>query len=248
MAETEDEELIAAVRNDGDSDIDRIDPVPDTITLASGIEVHVLPLRTRELFKLLRIITHGAGQTIMQSGLDFKEDSAVFLQKLLGIVLFSIPDAENETVAFLQAMVEPADLTDKPNRDLSKAEREANIASWTRLNMEMYNPDPGDTIDILENVVRRESADLQALGKKLMSFLSIAARTGQLKAEPASNGDGKPLQDLNLPESSPASSTSSPPSTDGATSTSSASPSDGSGKSSPPSRRASGRKSAPAGA
>jgi hypothetical protein len=245
MAETEDEELIAAVQDDGDNDIDRIDPVPDTITLASGIEVHVLPLRTRELFKMLRIITHGAGQTILNSGLDFKDESSVFLQKLLGIILFSIPDAENETVAFLQAMVEPADLTDKPSRDLNKQEREDNIALWTKLNMEMYNPDPSDTIDIIENVVRRESADLQALGKKLTSFLSIAARTGQLKDE--SNGGGRPLQDLNLPESSAASSTSSAASTDGQTSASSSSPSAASGTSSRRSPRASGRKSAPAG-
>jgi hypothetical protein len=244
MPDVEDDELLAAVQDDGDNDIDRIDPVSDTITLAAGIEVHVLPLRTRELFKMLRIITHGAGQTLMNSGLDFKEESSVFLQKLLGIILFSIPDAENETVAFLQAMVEPADLVDKPVRDLSKAEREANIASWTALNMEMYNPDPSDTIDIIENVVRRESTDIQSLGKRLMSFLSVAAKTGQLKAE--SNGGGKPLQDLNLPESSPASSTSSQVSTGGATSGSSTSPSAVSGTSSRRSRPASGRKSAAA--
>jgi hypothetical protein len=241
----EDDELVSAVQGDGD--LDRIDPVPDSIALSSGIKVHVLPLRTRQLFKLLRIITHGAGQTLMNSGLDFKEDSDVFLQKLLGIILFSIPDAEQETIDFLQAMVEPSDLTDKPLRDLSKKEREDNIASWTALNMEMFNPDPSDTIDIIENVVRREATDLQALGKKLMSFLNVASKTGQLKDQSGSRDESPRLQDLNLPESSPESSTSSAVPTAGATSESSTSPSGGSARSSRPSPRASGRKSAPVG-
>jgi hypothetical protein len=241
----EDEELVAAVSED--NDIDRIDPLPAFLTLASGIEVHVLPLRTRELFKLLRIITHGAGQQLMNAGLDFTDETGVFLQKLLGIILFSIPDAENETVAFLQAMVEPAGLPDKPVRDLSKQEREGNIEAWTRLNLEMYNPDPQDTISILEHVVRRESADLQSLGKRLRGFLELASKTGQLKAEPASNGNGSRPEDLSLPDLSPASSTSSAASTAGPTRKSSASPSAGSGTSSRPSRSASGRKSAPSG-
>src|SRR5712692_7173706 len=232
MPDIEDEELVSAVS--GEDELDRIVPLPAFITLASGIEVHVLPLRTRQLFKLLRIITHGAGQTLMQSGLDFQEESGVFLQKLLGIILFSIPDAEQEAVDFLQAMVEPADLVDKGIRDLSKQEREANIASWTALNIEMYNPDPSDTVDIIENVVRREAADLQALGKKLTGFLKLAAKTGQLKDE---SGTSRPQQDLSLPENLPESSTSSVPPMAGATNGSSTSRSGGSARSPRPSPR-----------
>jgi hypothetical protein len=241
----EDEELTAAVGDEPDDELDRIDPVPDYLTLKNGIEVHLLPLRTRQLFKLLRIITHGAGQQLLTSGIDFADEPQVFIQKLLGLVLFSIPDAEQETVEFLQAMIEPADLTNKPVRDLSNKERDANIAAWTALNMEMYNPDPSDTIDIIEVIVQRESADLQALGKRLRQFLELAAKTGQLKAE--SNGAGsRPQQEVNLPGSSAESSTSSPASTGGTTKRSRTSPSDASAKSSPPSRRASGRKSASA--
>jgi hypothetical protein len=241
----EDEELTNAVADkpENENELDRIDPVPEYLTLKSGIEVHLLPLRTRQLFKLLRIITHGAGQQLLTSGIDFQDEASVFVQKLLGLVLFSIPDAEQETVDFLQAMIEPADLVDKPVRDLSKAEREGNIAAWTALNLEMYNPDPSDTIDIIEVIVQRESDDLQALGKRLRQFLELAAKTGQLKAE--SNGDGsRPQQDLKLPENSQESSTSSPASTGGTTKRSRTSPSAASGKSSRPSTRASGGKSA----
>jgi hypothetical protein len=243
----EDEELTNAVTDDdgGGNELDRIDPVPDFITLKSDIEVHLLPLRTRQLFKLLRIITHGAGQQLLTSGIDFQDEPQVFIQKLLGLVLFSIPYAEQEAVDFLQSMIEPADLVDKPVRDMTKQEREGNIAAWTALNVEMYNPDPSDTIDIIEVIVQREAADLQALGKRLRQFLELAAKAGQLKAEPASNGDGsRPLQEVSLPENSQESSTSSPASTDGPTRRSSTSRSAASGKSSPPSRRGSGRKSA----
>jgi hypothetical protein len=243
----EDEELASAVADEPDNELDRLDPPPDFITLRSGIEVRLLPLRTRQLFKLLRIITHGAGQQLLTSGIDFADEPQVFIQKLLGLVLFSIPDAEQEAVDFLQSMIEPADLVDKPVRDMSKQEREGNIAAWTALNVEMYNPDPDDTISIIEVVVRREAADLQALGKRLRQFLELAAKMGQVKSEPA-NGDGpRPLQDLRLPESSPESSTSSPPSTGGKTRTSSAPRSGDSARSSPRSPRGNGRKSAEGG-
>jgi hypothetical protein len=246
--DTDDEELTSAVSDEPDDELDRIDPIPEYLTLKGGIEVHLLPLRTRQLFKLLRIITHGAGQQLLTSGIDFNDDAQVFIQKLLGLVLFSIPDAEQEAIDFLQAMVEPGDLCEKQVRDMTKAEREGNIASWTTLNMELYNPDPSDTIDIIEVIVQRESGDLQALGKRLRQFLELAAKTGQLKAEPSSNGAGsRPQQEVNLPESSPESSTSSPRSTGGRTKRSSTSPSDESAKSSRPSRRASGGKSASAG-
>jgi len=242
----DDTELVESLREDDvreENDIDRIDPVPETLELKCGIEVHLLPLRTRQLFKLLRVITHGAGQALMQSGLDFQEDPAVFLQKLVGLVLFSIPDAEQETIDFLQAMVEPTNLVDKQPRDMNTKERDHNVELWTKLNTELWNPDPGDTIDIIEAVVRREASDLQALGKRIRQFLEIASKTGQLKAQ--SNGGGKALQDLKLPDSSPEPSISSPASTAGRTRKSSTSPSAASGTSSPRSARASTKKSVP---
>jgi hypothetical protein len=247
----DDTELVESLREDtvtaNDNDLDRIDPAPEVITLQCGIEVKLLPLRTRQLFKLLRVITHGAGNALMQSGLDFKEDPAVFLQKLVGLVLFSIPDAEQETIDFIQSMVEPTGLSDRAPRDMSDRERQRNIDLWTELNKELWNPDPADTLDIIENVVRREAADLQALGKRIRQFLELAAKTGQLKAE-SNGGASRPHQDLKLPDSSPAPSTSSAASTAGRTSRSSTSRSDASGTSSPRSARASGKKNAPVGA
>lgn len=226
------EEVEALDQPDPVDELDRLDPQPEVMSLSCGIEVRLLPLRTRQMFKMMRIITHGAGQRIATSGLNFSDEPDVFLQKLLAVVVFSIPDAEQETIDFLQSMVEPAGLVDKLPRDLSKAEREGNIALWTDLNKELWNPDPLDTIDLVEAVFRREAADLQALGKKIRRVVELAARTGQLQG--ATQGS----------ESSAGSSTSSPPSTGGPTSKSSTSRSGGSARSSARSPRAKSAKSA----
>lgn len=247
----DDEDLVSALDEAGepeelepekpdDSELDRLDPQPEEMTLACGIEVHVLPLRMRQMFKMMKIITHGAGQALQNAGLDFSEDPAVFMQKLAGIVLFSIPDAEQETIEFIQSMVEPAGLVEKMPRDLSKQDRERNIELWTALNQELWNPDPGDTIDLVENIVSREAKDIQALGKKVGRLIQLASKTGQLKDAPPSPVSPAP----NSPESSPASSTSSRTSTGGRTSRSSTSRSGGSARSAAPSTRGSGKKSA----
>ncbi len=242
----EDEELAQTLEDAAAEDIDRIDPVPEYLTLTNGTEVKVVPLRTRQLFKLLRIITHGSQQAIAGlslGDLDFNKDNpAEFTRKLAGLVLFSIPDAEQEAIEFIGSMVEPADLVDKGPRDLNEKERNANIEAWTTLNMELWNPDPSDTIDILENVVRREASDIQSLGKRLRGFLEVAEKTGQLKAK--SNGGGRSRESVELPEPSPARSTSSRASTAGKTRSSSTSRSGASARSPRPSPSAAGKKSA----
>lgn len=240
----EDDDLVAALDEDQEkpeeNEIDRIDPPPATLTLACGIEVSILPLRTRQLFKMMRIITHGAGQALQNAGLDFSDEPAVFMQKLVSIVLFSIPDAEQETIEFVQAMVEPDGLVDKQPRDLNKQERERNVELWTALNLELWNPDPGDMIDLVENIIQREAKDIQALGKKIGRLIALASKTGQLNEAPATS----PAPTSSA--SSPASSTPSRTSTAGRTTKSSTSRSGASAKSAAPSSRASGKRSATA--
>jgi hypothetical protein len=223
-----------------DEELDRLDPVPEILTLSTGTEVRILRLGTRQLFRLLRIITHGAGPNLMQTGIDFRDEPEVFAGKFMGLVLFSIPDAEEEAISFLQSICEPVGLSGKKPRDLSEKERAAEIALWTELSDDLSNPPPEDTLDIVETVVRREAPELAALGKRLRGFLQLAQKTGQLRqGAPASPEPGSQAV-------SPARSTSSPASTDGATSRSSASRSAGSGRSPRQSGSASGRRSAAA--
>jgi hypothetical protein len=207
-----------------DSELDRIDPQPETIKLSTGLQLDVLRMRTRQFFRLLRVLTHGAGPALTQAQLDFTGDAAAFSQKLLTLVVLSIPDAENETVQFLASMSRPTGIVDKPASQLSKADAAENQALWDRFNEELHNPELEDLIDLVEVIVRQEAPELQALGKKLQKVFTLFQKTGQDK-EPKE--PEKSPQELNSQAPSRRRSTSSRTSTAGQTSTSSTSTSAG---------------------
>lgn len=83
----------------------------------------------------------------------------------------AIPNAEDETLEFIQAMVEPLDLIQRPR---NKAERETNDELWEDLSYDLINPEIEDTFGIITNIVRQEAADIQALGKRLRAMLPMA--------------------------------------------------------------------------
>ena len=217
------------------SELDVLDPVPEQVKLTSGTTVILERLRARQFFKLLRILTHGALPLVADGSLfrlDPDLDGAVFLQRLLSVVLLAIPDAEDETIDFLRAMVKPVGLIERPG--LSKADFTRNNALRDQLTVELDNPELEDLVNLVEAIVRREAEDIQALGKRLVSMFNLAKKTGQIPGvEPNSPNLTSPTGTFSA--DSPEPSTSSPASTDGATSTSSTSPSDASGNASPPS-------------
>jgi hypothetical protein len=200
-----------------DSELDRLDPQPAACKLSTGFELEVLRMRTRQFFRLLRVLTHGAGPALMQTGLDFSSGGEEFAARLLTLVVMSIPDAENEAVLFLSSMCRPAGLVDKPSSQLSKPEAAENKALWERYSEEMHNPEMTDTLDLIEIIVTQEAPELQALGKKLERALAMFRKTGQDKTPP--EPDPEP-RDLNSPVPSRRRSTRSATSTDGPTSTS----------------------------
>jgi hypothetical protein len=200
-----------------DSELDRLDPQPETCKFTTGFQVDVLRMRTRQFFRLLRILTHGAGPALTRANLNFGGDAAEFGQQLLMLVVMSIPDAEQETVMFLSSMCRPTGIVDKPESQLTKAEKDSNAALWDDYNREMHNPDLEDTLDLIDVIIRRESPELQALGKKLQRTFKIFQATGQDKEPP--EPEASP-QEINSPAPSRRRSTSSATSTDGQTSTS----------------------------
>lgn len=205
-----------------DSELDRIDPQLTEHKLSTGFALGIRRMRTRQFFRLLRILTHGAGPSLTQAQLNFAGDPAEFGTKLLMLVVMSIPDAEQETIAFLASMCQPAGLTDKQASQMTKQETEANQALWDRYGEELHNPELEDTLDLIEVIVRQEAPELQALGKRLRKTLELFQKTGQDK-EPPEPEPGP--QDLSSPAPSRRRSTRSATSTDGPTSTSSDSPS-----------------------
>lgn len=222
------------------SELDRIDPVPQPLKLASGMVVEVMRLRTRQLFRLLKVLTHGAGPALLKQTLDFGADGEEFAGKLLALVVMSIPDAENEAIEFIQSMVQPHGIADRAAGKLTKADRERNEALWDELFREMHNPDPGDVLDIAELIVQNEAGELQALGKRLSQLLGLAAKTGQDSEAPSKAPSAKDLAETSQAGSRQRS-TSSRTSTDGKTPTSSTSRSAGSARS--PRRSAAGSSS-----
>lgn len=227
-----------------DDELARLDPVPgEPIKLSTGFQVVTVPMRTRQVFRLMRILTHGAGGAVLAGAVDFNAGTEEFTQKLLAIALLAIPDAESETIEFLASMCEPSALVKpvSPKEELSDKVKESNQKLWDTLNQDLFNPDPLDTIDIIERIITVEGADLQALGKRLGRMMEALQKTGQFRK--AATGE-EPLpspQTLSAQSSaassapSPPSSTPSAPSTDGVTSTSSDSPSADSVPLAPPS-------------
>ena len=156
-----------------DSELDRIDPQPKVITLQSGLEVQVVRIRTRQFFRLLKILT-AAGPEIL-STLNFQDED--FGVRLMAVLLFALPEAESPAVEFIQSMVRPHGLHALPRKPkkgqkLSDEQVAENQAKWDQINDDLFNPQLEDTIDILETVIRQEAPEIQALGKRLGALLS----------------------------------------------------------------------------
>lgn len=175
-------------------EIDKLDPLPEVVKLRSGLHVRFEALRSRQFMKLLRIVTHGALPGMSQAGLlnlqNLSNDE--FLGQFLTITLLSIPDAEDETIAFIRSMVYPDGLIER--KGLNKQDVERNKELWEALDEELENPDLDDLVTIIESVVKRESEDIFALGKRLAAMMKLAAKTGQLSpnrkaSTPASSAD-----------------------------------------------------------
>lgn len=208
---------------DEESELDRLDPQPTEVRLESGLSVEVVRLKTRQLFRLMRILTKGAGP--MLSTLNFGQEAEGFGAQLLGILMVAIPEAEAETIVFLQSMCKPVGIIDKPAAQMTKTEGKHNDELFERFNKDMFNPELEDTISIFEVIVENEAPDLQALGKKLSHLWTVARKA-------ISTPEEKPpeAEELHLQDRMPDSSTGSATSTDGATSTSSTSRSAGSAR------------------
>lgn len=211
-----------------DSEIDRLDPEPAVVKLSTGYEVGLQRLKTRQFFRLLKVLTRGVGPGIVQSGLDFGQGQEEFGRNLLAMTLMAIPEAEQQFIEFLQSMCIPLGLHEAHGgARLSKQQLEDNQAAITELVEELNNPELDDLLDLAEAIVKQEAPEIQALGKRVAGLLEMARKTGQLedKKEPGEKGS-------NSPGPSPEPLISSATSTDGPTSTSTSSRSAASGSAS----------------
>lgn len=166
------------------ADTDPILSDPKPLTLVSGLEINVERLKTRQMMRLMRILTRGAGDALTGMKIDGDTDAAEFTGQLLAAVVFSIPEAEDETVDFVRSMVSPVGIVARPNKE----QREQNETLLMRLDSEFQNPEPEDLITVLEKVVEVEAPHLVALGKRVAALLKVqrmnlAARTPKNSSE-----------------------------------------------------------------
>jgi hypothetical protein len=210
------------------SELDRIDPEPVQITLSTGYTVVIQRLKTRQFFRLLKVLTRGLGPVMIQAQLDFGGDPEEFSRKLMSMLVLAIPEAEQPFIEFLQSMALPPGIHEATGgQRLSREELQENQDMLSELVEELNNPELEDLIDIAEAIIRQEAPEIQALGKKARGWMEVARKAGLLSREEQPPPQPRPSQARSQRRS-----ISSVTNTDGPTKTSSASPSAGSGSAS----------------
>jgi hypothetical protein len=194
-----------------------LDPA-DKVTLKSGQVILLNRIKSRELFKLMRVVTHGAGDRLMDLRIDPDEDQGVFAMKLMAMLIMAIPDAESETVEFIFSLAKPVGLIERPGT-LNKQDKEHNLARWEKLVTDLENPELEDLITIIEAVIVREAPDLMSLGKRLTAMWETVQRVGKGKVPTPPDPTSLSSLATNISDQSSNSSTLSPQSTDGPTTT-----------------------------
>lgn len=174
------------------TDADLIAAEPSPLVLASGLPVQVERLKTRQTMRLLKILTRGAGFALSDLSKGNPEEDG-FLEAFLLTVVLAIPEAEDETVAFVRSMVSPVGLIDDPR---SKPEFEVNAELIARIDAEFENPELEDLVAVLERVVRVEGPHLQALGKRLAVLLKAQqqSQTAKQASAPSSKKSQRSTQ------------------------------------------------------
>lgn len=149
-------------------DIDNLEAAPQLLTLSTGQEIEIERLRTRQLFRLLKILTRGAAPILGELNLTADQTGEAFGQQLIAAMFISVPEAEDEAIDFISSMVRPADLI-VPER--SKDDKQKNEEAWGELVASFENPEIEDTFLVISEVIKREAPHIQSLGKQLMALL-----------------------------------------------------------------------------
>lgn len=173
----------------GNTDIDTIASEPTPVTLESGMEIKVERLRTRALMSLLKILTRGAAEVL--GTIRFGEDTSQeeFTGQLIGAVILAIPEAEEETIEFLNRMVSPAGV--KTGSRLSKADIQRNVQLEQELQQELDDPTLEDLVTIVTEIVTNEAPHMLALGKRLGALIQVQQTSAKAKQSASSKSDSK---------------------------------------------------------
>lgn len=172
----------------GNTDIDTIASEPTPLTLESGFEIKIARLKTRALMALLKILTRGASEVLATLRFDADTPQEEFTGQLLGATILAIPEAEDETVEFIQRMVTPAGL--KEGR-LSKADIQKNVELEAELRRELDDPELTDLVTIVSEIITAEAPHIRALGNQLGVLLKAFRTSAEAKQSASSESNSK---------------------------------------------------------
>lgn len=161
-----------------------------------GVRAEIQPLKMRQLFRFLRIVTRGGAQFLPSLDLS-SGDPDQFGTQLLSIALLAVPEAENEAVDFLVSVTQPVGLEEETTNEAKKRNQER----YDRLARVLDNPDPGDVVTVIETVLAREKDDLVALGKRLQGAFNVAVKAGQVPGRDKT--ETVPTRESTTPETGP---------------------------------------------
>lgn len=175
------------------SELEVLDASPTEVTLKSGVRVNVERIRLRQLLRLFKILTHGAGPLMKDFGEMLNADAEELGSQLAVLLAISIPDAEDESIEFFRSMVKPVGLIEK--RNISKAESEHNDELWNAVLTDIYNPELDDILNLIKTIVSQEAEHLRELGKQLTEMLlalNPPQETGSRKSQGKSTSGTSP--------------------------------------------------------
>lgn len=167
----------------GNPDIDTIASEATPLTLESGFEIKIERLKTRALMSLLKILTRGASEVLATLRFDADTPQEEFAGQLIGATILAIPEAEDETVEFIQRMVTPAGI--KEGR-LTKADIQRNVELEQQLRQELEDPELTDLVTIVTEIIQTEAPHIRALGNQLGALLKVF-RTSEAAKQSASS-------------------------------------------------------------
>jgi len=173
----------------GNTDIDTLEAESTPLSLESGTPIKVERLKTRGLMALLKILTRGAAEVIPTLKFNAETSTEEFAGQLVGAIVFAIPDAEEETVEFINRMVSPANLHE--GAKLTKAQQAENAQLADELRLELADPEIDDLVTILEQIIKVEAPHIVALGKRLALLLQVQRTSAVAKQSASSKASSK---------------------------------------------------------
>lgn len=149
------------------------------VTLSTGLKINIERLRTRQLFRLLKILSKGAGEAIALIDFSGEQSQEDITATLLAAVLFSVPESEQEVHEFLVSMSSPVGYVEVPKNKIEQHRNdeidELFIKTFENLEIE-------DFIDLLSKIVELEAPHVISLGKQLATLLKAQGLNLRAKA------------------------------------------------------------------